>query len=191
VATPSTARRRGIPWWTPLLLLALLVAAVAGGIALGRDDAQGQQAAATAPSAAATHEAAATPAAPAARTPAATGSATLVAAGTALLPVPGDLARLVGRSARAARVPVLDVVGPRIFWVGPSRRDRLLVHLQGRGTRWAIRRGQLLSFRSIVAANRPGAAAAWGLTLREGARQLKRQGHHLEVYGPRIVFERR
>jgi hypothetical protein len=118
-------------------------------------------------------------------------SRTLVAAGAALFPVPSDLAPLVGRSARAHRVPVLDVVGPRIFWVGPSRRDRVLVHLQGAGTRWAIRPGQLLSFRSIVTANRKGAALAWGLTLREGARQLKRQGHHLEVFGPGIVFDRR
>jgi hypothetical protein len=86
---------------------------------------------------------------------------------------------------------VSDVVGPRIFWVGPSRGDRLLVHLQGRGTRWSIRPGQLLSFRSVVTANREGSALAWGLTVREGGRQYKRQGHHLEVFGPSIVFDRR
>jgi hypothetical protein len=118
-------------------------------------------------------------------------SRTLVAGGTALFPVPGDLASLVGHSARANRVRVVDVVGPRIFWVGPSRSDRMLVHLQGHGTRWAIRPGQLLSFTSIVTANRKGSTLAWGLTLREGARQFKRQGHHLEVFGPRIVFDRR
>ena len=187
MARRSPERRRGVPWWTPLLLLALLVAAVAGGIVATRG---GSEAAVTRP-AAPQPAATTTTAVLAAKTERTASSRTLVAAGRALFPLPADLGSLVGRSARAQRVPVLDVVGPRIFWVGTSRRDRLLVHLQGRGTRWAIRPGQLLSFRSIVTTNRKGAARAWGLTVREGGRQLKRQGQHLEVFGPGIVFDRR
>jgi hypothetical protein len=200
VARRSPERRRGVPWWTPLLLLALLVAAVAGGIVAARGGSEAAVSRPAAPQPAATTTTAETTAATtrstttavlAAKTERTASSRTLVAAGRALFPLPADLGSLVGRSARAQRVPVLDVVGPRIFWVGTSRRDRLLVHLQGRGTRWAIRPGQLLSFRSIVTTNRKGAARAWGLTVREGGRQLKRQGHHLEVFGPGIVFDRR
>jgi hypothetical protein len=83
---------------------------------------------------------------------------------------------------------VLDVVGRRIFWVGTDGRERLLVHLQGYGTRWQIHPPQHLTFTGIVTENRPGSAAGWGLTLREGAGLFRSQGYHLEVYGPRIRF---
>lgn len=94
----------------------------------------------------------------------------------------------LGVRVRARRIPVLDVVGRNVFWVGRNRAERVLVHLQGRGTRWAIRKGQRLTFKGVVSANRKGSTLAWGLTPREGGRQYKRQGRHLEVYGPSIRF---
>jgi hypothetical protein len=94
----------------------------------------------------------------------------------------------IGTRAAEHGVRVLAVVGPRIFWIGRGRGDRLLVHLQGSGTRWAIRPGQRLTFTAAVARTRPGAAAAWGLGPEEGRSELLRQGVHLEVFGPRIKF---
>jgi hypothetical protein len=113
----------------------------------------------------------------------------LVSAGRPLFPIRvGELRRLAGRYAVARSVRVLDVVGPRIFWVGDPGGSRLLVHLQGRGTRYAIRRGQRLAFTAVVTRNRARSAPAWGLTFREGRGLLRAQGMHLEVFGPRIRF---
>jgi hypothetical protein len=114
--------------------------------------------------------------------------AVLVAAGTALLPVPATLARLDGRVARARSVSVREVVGPSIFWVGTSARDRLLVHLQGGDAAHRIVTGQRLDFTGVVARNPADLGAAWGLTRAEGSAQVTAQGRHLEVYAPRVRF---
>jgi hypothetical protein len=113
----------------------------------------------------------------------------LVASGTPLFPVRAhELERLAGTYAVAHGVRVLSVVGPRIFWVGPSISARLLVHLQGRGTRYAIRPGQRLDFTGVVTRNPIRAAVAWGLTWSEGRGLLRAEQLHVEVFGPRIRF---
>jgi hypothetical protein len=83
---------------------------------------------------------------------------------------------------------VADVVGDRVFWVGREGRDRVLVHLQGSGTRWAVRRGQRLSFTGVVTRNPARAAGEWGIAWSEGRGRLNAQRYHLEVFGPRIDF---
>lgn len=120
--------------------------------------------------------------------PRATGRTPLRSRGFALLVTPAsELPRFVGARVTGRVTRVDAVVGDDIFWVGKGSR-RLLVHLQGPGTRFAVRRGQRLSFAGVVARTRPGAAARWGLSWAEGRRQLERQGHNLEVYGPNIRF---
>jgi hypothetical protein len=183
--------RRGVPWWTPLLCLALLALAVAGGILATRS--HGREAAAPATTAGVLGTQAtkttADPAPTTAAAPPAAKPSALMAGTTSLLPVPdGGLDGYVGHRVNARSVRVLDVVGRRIFWVGTDGRERLLVHLQGYGTRWQIHPPQHLTFTGIVTENRPGSAAGWGLTLREGAGLFRSQGYHLEVYGPRIRF---
>jgi hypothetical protein len=173
------SERSGVPWWTPLLGLALLVAAVVTGIATRHDGAWPAVAAAPAQQVLGAQKTVAR-----GRT-----ASPLTAARAALLPVPSTgLVALAGRHARARRVPVREVVGPDIFWVGTSRGERLLVHLQGGGATHRIRPGQRLDFTGVVARNPAGAAGSWGLTPAEGARQFVRQGAHLEVYAPRIRF---
>jgi hypothetical protein len=113
----------------------------------------------------------------------------LMAAGQPLLPVSATALRaLVGRYADARSVRVADVVGDRVFWVGRGRHDGVLVHLQGSGTRWAVRRGQRLTFTGLVTKNPARAAGAWGLTWMEGRGRLAAEHYHLEVFGPRIRF---
>ena len=92
-------------------------------------------------------------------------------------------ARVVARDARVG-----EVVGNRIFWIGTGD-ERLLVHLQGPGTRWAVRQGQLVSFTGILTPTKPGEAEAWGLDPDQGRAEQRRQGHHLEVWGPNMRFD--
>jgi hypothetical protein len=121
--------------------------------------------------------------------PRATRATALRARGTALLDVPyASLADLVGSRVRAGEARVGAVVGDDVFWVGRGS-DRILVHLQGDSTLYAVRRGQRVTFSGVLSATRPGAAAQWGVTLAEGRRQLERQGHHIEVYGPDMRFD--
>jgi hypothetical protein len=192
VAEPHARPRSGVPWWAPLLALAALAAGVAAAAVATTRDGAAQQAA--------THGVLGTRAAITTqsqtraqtreRRPATThrSDRSLVSAGRPLLPVDvHELRSLAGRYAVANGVRVLDVVGPRIFWIG-NGGSRVLVHLQGRGTRYAIRPGQRLDFTAVVTRNAPRAAPAWGLTFREGRGRLRAQGMHLEVYGPRIRF---
>lgn len=121
--------------------------------------------------------------------PRATSTTQLRARGRAILRARDvQLAQFAGARVTGASTRVDAVVGPEIFWIGRGSR-RLLVHLQGPGTRYAVRRGQRLTFPAVVARTRPGAARAWGLSVPEGRRELARQGHHLEVYGPDIRFD--
>jgi hypothetical protein len=98
------------------------------------------------------------------------------------------LSELVGAKAVARRAIVGTVDGNRIFWIGKGT-ERMLVHLQGPGTRWAVRSGQRLSFTGVVTRTREGAAEAWGLEPAEGLAEQQAQGHHIEVYGPNIRFD--
>jgi hypothetical protein len=82
---------------------------------------------------------------------------------------------------------VTSVVGDRIFWIVRNGTP-LLVHLQGPGTRYAIRRGQQLTFTGVVTRNAPHSAADWGLSWSEGRGRFRAQQVHLEVFGPRIRF---
>jgi hypothetical protein len=193
VADTGRAHRSGVPWWAPLLGLCALAGGVAAGVAATHDASPVARPASTRSAVLGTTTAVTatalsrTEAAPKSSAPKADRS--LTAAGRPLLPMPADgLGRFVGRYAHARSIRVVDVVGDRIFWVGTGRRDRIIVHLQGHGTRWAIRRGQRLTFTGVVTRNRRGAAAAWGLSRREGSAHFGRQRYHLEVFGPRIRF---
>jgi hypothetical protein len=170
------ARSRAVPWWTPLLGL-LLLAGVVVAVALDRG---GDSAEVASPAATTTTRSTTAP-------PAAAGGVAGVHI-TRTAPRRAHTELEVGMRAAEHSVRVLDVAGDRIFWIGTDKATRRLVHLQGAGTRWGIRRGQRLTFTAVVARNRPGAAARWGLTRREGRDQLDRQGTHFEVFGPRIRF---
>lgn len=203
------APRRGTPWWAPLLALVLLTGALAGGIVAARDNGADPRAAARGtfrprPVAKQTTTAAASPAttteaattAPAETAPAPTttqaaapagGHARLTARGE---PVPADasLRDLIGRRAQARRVVVTEPVGRKTFWVATAGGGRVLVHYQGYGTFRAIRKGQRLWFDAVVKKTRRGAPGGWGVSAREGRSLLRRQGAHLETYGPSIAF---
>jgi hypothetical protein len=166
--------RRGVPWWTPLLGLAALAGVVAAVAAAGGEDTSGERGGTRSVLGVqhvSTRAAAEETAAPA--------PTTTAAASTGLRP---------GSHAAEHSVRILEVVGTRIFWVGRDRAHSVLVHLQGPGTRWAVRPGQRVTFTATVARNRPGDAAAWGLTRAEGRDRYDRRGTHFEVYGLRIRF---
>jgi hypothetical protein len=195
VARGAYNPRSGVPWWTPLLGLVLLVVGVAAGVVATRSP--GGQSASTRTAAVLGARAAVTrttsvAATTSARTtdrPARRSDRSLTAAGRPLLPASAaGLRSLVGRYAHARSVRVAEVVGDRVFWIGRGTQDRVLVHLQGSGTRWAVRRGQRLSFTGVVTKNPARAVGAWGITWSEGRGQLVAQRYHLEVFGPRIRF---
>lgn len=175
-----STRGSGVRWWTPLLLLALLAAGVA---AAAVSTAAPERRTATGAVLGTQATVAATP------TRRVAADRSLVAAGQPLLPMnASELRSLAGRHVVARGARVLDVVGPRIFWVGSGARDRLLVHLQGPGTRYAIRTGQRLDFTGVLTRNARGSALAWGLTFAEGRGRFQAAGMHGEVFGPHIRF---
>jgi hypothetical protein len=186
--TEHRSKRGGVPWWTPLLALALLIAAVAAGIAETRNGSTRSTVVGAQHHVLAAKK---TVGAPKRKAAPARATGPLVAGSVALLPVPAQLTSLAGRFADARGVPVREVVGPDIFWVGKNQSQRLLVHLQGGNAKHPIRMGQRLDFRGVVVRNRAGSAARWGLTAREGAHEFTRQAAHLEVYAPHIRFASR
>src|SRR5436305_842908 len=117
-------RSSGVPWWAPLVALAVLVAGVVAGVAVTRDGVS-----ATAQSV--TGGVLGVHTTGVAKKKAKKKESPLTSGGTALLPVPSGLTSLGGRKVHARAVPTLAVVGPDIFWVGLTRGRRLLVHLQG------------------------------------------------------------
>jgi hypothetical protein len=164
--------RRGVPWWTPLVVLAALAAVVV-----------------------ATALRSASPPQNAVRTGAGAvlGAHVTLATPVRLRPAVHRVVKRTTQLRAGSRAPehavrVLAVVGPEIFWVGQSKAHRTLVHLQGPGTRWGIRTGQRLTFVATVARNDAAVAARWGLARVEGRDQFARQATHFEVYGPRIRF---
>ena len=188
VPAPPPRERR-----TPLVLLGSIALAAAGlavAIAVTRDDAPAGPEVERVTTAAVlgTQASETTSAAVAALAPA-TASTPLRARGRALLPVPdARLGELLGARARGRVVRVDEVVGNRVFWVG-TRAERMLVHLQGPGTRWAVRRGQRVSFTGVVTRTPRRAPERWGVDPEEGRQRLVRQGHHLEVWGPDMRFD--
>jgi hypothetical protein len=168
----STQHRSGVPWWAPLLALAALVAGVAAAAVVTHRDRDPHRQ---------THSVLGTQAT-------LTDRATTAMTTTVKKAAPRRLDAVAGRYFVVQNVRVLDVVGDRIFWIAPSAGKQMLVHLQGRGTRYAIRRGQRLSFRGLVTRNAPRSAEYWGLSFAEGRGRFRAQGVHLEVFGPRIRF---
>jgi hypothetical protein len=194
VTRDTSTRRSGVPWWAPLLGLALLAAGVAAGVVATRS-AAGPVASGPTEAVLGVHTAVtrtvpvAATTAPIARRSQRRGDRSLTAAGRPLLTASvAGLRSLVGRYAHARSVRVADVVGDRVFWVGHGKDDRVLVHLQGSGTRWAVRRGQRLTFTGVVTKNPARAAGRWGISWSEGRGRLAAQRYHLEVFGPRIRF---
>ena len=158
--------KSGVPWWAPLLALAALIAGVAAAaVVTQRDDGSPRQ----------THSVLGT-------------QATLTdPVTTTAKPVARALSTLAGHSVAVRNARVTSVVGDRIFWI-VRNGTRLLVHLQGPGTRYAIRRGQQLTFSGVVTRNAPHSADDWGLSWPEGRGRFRAQQVHLEVFGPRIRF---
>jgi hypothetical protein len=92
---------------------------------------------------------------------------------------PTALAGFVGRPAAGRAVKVVSVVGDEVFWVGSSSADRVLVHLRTSGeSPPKVRAGDHATFTGTLAKN---AAGTYGVTEREGAALLKRQGVHVET----------
>jgi RNA polymerase sigma factor (sigma-70 family) len=99
-----------------------------------------------------------------------------------VLPVAMALAGLAGRLVQARGVRVLAVPADEGFWVGDGPGHRVWVQLQTRGeSPERIRPGQRLTFTGVVTRNDPGFVRRVGLSDADGARELTRQGAHVEV----------
>ena len=95
---------------------------------------------------------------------------------------PSTLARFVGKPVSGRAVKVVAVVGDEVFWVGSSTTDRVLVHLRTSGeSPPKVRAGDHATFTGALAKNAAGAAGSYGVTEREGAALLRRQGVHVET----------
>jgi hypothetical protein len=118
---------------------------------------------------------------------------TLTSSSSSLLGLtPTGVARFVGKPAAAHEVKVVSVVGDEVFWVGSSKSDRVLVHLRTSGSESPpkVRAGDRASFTGAVAKNAAGAAGTYGVTEREGAALLKRQGVHIETAVSTLKLDR-
>jgi hypothetical protein len=175
------ARRSRLVWWPVPAAIAL--AAVAAYLLTRPDDGakRGSPAPArTAQVAGAAHtKMAAVPA-----TPRVVG--TLSARGGDLLPLPagGDLERFRGAYVAGRGVPVQSVVGNEAFWIGASREQRVLVRVvSARGeSSQTVKVGMKVSFAAAgVTRVTPRTARRLGISAREGAGQLRRQGVYLAV----------
>ncbi len=73
------------------------------------------------------------------------------------------------------------------FWVGTSVRDRVWVQLIGtRESGFRVEPGDNVAFIGRMVENTGNFAQRAGVTLREGARLLERQGYHIEVRADRL-----
>jgi RNA polymerase sigma factor (sigma-70 family) len=116
----------------------------------------------------------------------------LVVPGRSLLPVPGRavLARHAGQRVRGVNVPARGVDADEGFWAGTGGGDQLWVQLIGRGeSPFRVRPGQRASFTGRLVPNRPGFVQRVGVVPAEGAAQVERQGHHIEVAYADISLE--
>ena len=86
---------------------------------------------------------------------------------------------------RGVNVPARGVYADEGFWAGTGRGDQLWVQLIGRGeSSFRVKAGQRASFTGRLVPNPPGFAQRVGIVAAEGAAQVERQGHHIEVaYG--------
>jgi hypothetical protein len=88
--------------------------------------------------------------------------------------------QLAGRNVVAQGVRVLAVVGDEVFWVGGTHR--ILVHLETSGeSPPKVRAGDRVSFRGTLTRNASTDAQRFGVTKREDAGLLRRQGVHVEA----------
>jgi hypothetical protein len=115
-----------------------------------------------------------------------TASPITVDGGTGLLPLPAEgLAAFAGKTAEGRGVIVESVVADEGFWVGDAA-SRIFVHLSDQAKASAgespfqVRAGQRVDFTGTVTPN-PADVGDLGVTAREGAEQLRSQGHHLEL----------
>jgi hypothetical protein len=100
-----------------------------------------------------------------------------------VLPAAGHLAELAGRTVRARGVRVLAVPADEGFWIGEGPGRRVWVQLRAHGeSRVSVRAGQRLTFTAAVVRNEAGFVRRAGVPDAD-ARELERQGAHLEV-GP-------
>ena len=116
----------------------------------------------------------------------------LVVPGRSLLPVPDRavLARHAGQRVRGVNVPARGVDADEGFWAGTGGGDQLWVQLIGRGeSPFRVRPGQRASFTGRLVPNPPGFVQRVGVVPAEGAAQVDRQGHHIEVAYADISLE--
>lgn len=187
-ADPGRDRRRrrgGWLWWLLLLLaavIALIIVLAARGCGSDNDNGKSSNNGQTA-----TNGGAGTTTSAASNGSGSGGSATGIGALTSrsanlLGRSPTALARFVGKPVSGRAVKVVSVVGDEVFWVGSSNSDRVLVHLKTSGeSPPKVRAGDRASFTGALAKNAAGAAGSYGVTEREGAALLKRQGVHVET----------
>jgi RNA polymerase sigma factor (sigma-70 family) len=121
------------------------------------------------------------------------GDRALTSEGRPILPLTGrpPLSRYAGDPVRAQGARVQQVTADEGFWVGTSPRDRVWVRLTGtRESRVQVQRGDRVSFTGQMVEHPPGYASRAGVTAREGAALLNRQGYHVEVRAGRVRLVR-
>jgi RNA polymerase sigma factor (sigma-70 family) len=122
---------------------------------------------------------------PTAAGPSPTPPPTLTVDGTPTLPAArvGPMVRAVGRTAIARDVPVQSVPADEGFWVGRGPGDRVWVQLatHGHESSVRIRPGQRASFSGEMVRVRADTPTKVGLTLAEGATELRSIGAYITV----------
>jgi hypothetical protein len=111
---------------------------------------------------------------------------TLTARGEQILPLrsASSLTGFRGAYVHGRGLPVQSVVGNEAFWIGTSREQRVLVRvISARGeSSQRIARGMKVSFAAAgVRPVKTRTAARLGISAKEGAGQLRRQGAYLAV----------
>jgi Sigma-70 region 2 len=121
------------------------------------------------------------------------GDRTLTSEGRAILPLRGrpPLSRYAGTTVEARGVRVQQVVADEGFWVGTSVRDRVWVQLTGtRESGFRVKPGEKVTFTGRMVENSVYFSRRAGVTPREGAGLLERQGYHIEVRADRLRLSR-
>jgi len=98
-----------------------------------------------------------------------------------------ELPRFTGDPVRAREVPVLAVPADEGFWVGePGARMWVKLRVGGEsGVR--VRAGDVVSFRGMLVRHGPEFADRVGVSRPEGAGELNRTGHHVDVRGKSLI----
>ena len=97
------------------------------------------------------------------------------------------MAPYAGMSVEARGVPVQSVVGPRGFWVGGSRAERVWVDVHDeRAPAPELTPGQRVNFEGKLVANTAETLEQAGRGGPDDRAQLQRQGHHIDVAGETI-----